>query len=215
MSYAFHGRSAHHHGSDYASLEGFVSESRTMQFVIRSVHSVRLLTVALVLSAAAYTPANEQAAPAATPAPVTTPATAAAVASAAPSTAPSTPAATTPPAAEARRSPVADAPGTEQTKADGIKTREGSEWKNQRGRFTLVGDRVSFTPSDRALNIVVLENLNLERIVRTIEESRTVADADQLEWTIDGVLTEFRGTNFLLLNRSVLVAKPKKSDSVR
>jgi hypothetical protein len=107
-----------------------------------------------------------------------------------------------------------DAKG-EPAKTDAVKTREGGEWKGQRGRFTLIGDRVSFTPSDRQINVMVLENLNLERIVRTIEESRTVSDADQLEWTIDGVLTEYRGSNFLLLHRSVLVAKPKKSDSVR
>jgi hypothetical protein len=117
-------------------------------------------------------------------------------------------------------SPVHERPTAEAAKLDGAKTdapkaREGSEWKGQRGRFTLVGDRVSFTPSDRQLNIMVLENLNLERIVRTIEESRTVTDADQLEWTIDGQLTEYRGSNFLLLQRSVLVAKPKKPDSVR
>jgi branched-subunit amino acid aminotransferase/4-amino-4-deoxychorismate lyase len=71
----------------------------------------------------------------------------------------------------------------------------------------LVGDRVTFTKQGQ--NYIVLENLNLERVVKTIEENRTVTDADTLEWTVDGTVTEFRGANFVLITRSVLVARPR------
>jgi hypothetical protein len=94
--------------------------------------------------------------------------------------------------------------------------REGTRWQNERGVFTLVGDRVTFTPnSHRNQNFVVLENLNLERIVRTIEENRTVTDAETLEWNIDGTVTEFRGANFVIVTRSVLIARPRSSDTGR
>ncbi|RIK76873.1 MAG: hypothetical protein DCC68_18490 [Planctomycetota bacterium] len=91
------------------------------------------------------------------------------------------------------------------------RVREGTRWQNERGVFTLVGDRVTFAKSNQAggQNYMVLENLNLERIVRTIEENRTVTDADTLEWNIDATVTEFRGANFLLITRSVLVARPR------
>lgn len=94
--------------------------------------------------------------------------------------------------------------------------REGTRWQNERGIFTLVGDRVTFTPNSlRNQNFMVLENLNLERIVRTIEENRTVTDADTLEWNIDGTITEFRGGNFVIVTRSVLVARPRSTDAGR
>jgi hypothetical protein len=87
------------------------------------------------------------------------------------------------------------------------RVREGTKWQNERGTFTLVGDRVTFTKQGQ--NYIVLENLNLERVVKTIEENRTVTDADTLEWTVDGTVTEFRGANFVLITRSVLVARPR------
>ncbi|MEX2185785.1 MAG: hypothetical protein WD875_03280 [Pirellulales bacterium] len=92
------------------------------------------------------------------------------------------------------------------------RVREGTRWQQERGVFTLVGDRVTFT-NQRKQNFVVLENLNLERVVRTIEENRTVTDADTLEWNIDATVTEFRGVNFILVTRSVLVARPRGTDT--
>jgi hypothetical protein len=116
-------------------------------------------------------------------------------------------------AAKGRASERADA--AERTDA-ADRIREGTRWQNERGIFTLVGDRVTFTPNSlRNQNFMVLENLNLERIVRTIEENRTVTDADTLEWNIDGTVTEFRGGNFVLVTRSVLVARPRSTDAGR
>jgi hypothetical protein len=91
------------------------------------------------------------------------------------------------------------------------RVREGTRWQNERGVFTLVGDRVTFTRNGQ--NFVVLENLNLERVVKTIEENRTVTDADTLEWNVDATVTEFRGVNFVLVTRSVLVARPRGSST--
>lgn len=105
----------------------------------------------------------------------------------------------------------ADAPDRTES-ADRV--REGTRWQNERGIFTLVGDRVTFTNQQKQ-NFVVLENLNLERIVRTIEENRTVTDADTLEWNIDATVTEFRGQNFILVSRSVLIARPRGTDAAR
>ncbi len=103
--------------------------------------------------------------------------------------------------------------GAERTDA-ADRVREGTRWQNERGTFTLVGDRVTFT-NQKSQSFVALENLNLERIVRTIEENRTVTDAETLDWNVDATVTEFRGVNFVLVTRSVLVARPRATNTGR
>ena len=47
----------------------------------------------------------------------------------------------------------------------------------------------------------MLENLALDRIVRELGDAR-----DQRNWTVCGVLTEFKGANYLLVTKALLQA---------
>jgi hypothetical protein len=84
--------------------------------------------------------------------------------------------------------------------------REGSRLIDQLGYFKLTGDRVTFVASDGKLKFDGLENLAVERIARTIGDN-----PDQLEWTVSGIITEFRGTNYLLVTQAVLKTKATRS----
>ena len=77
--------------------------------------------------------------------------------------------------------------------------REGTELQEVRGYFRFVDDRVVFFRKDGDARYTGLENLNLERIVSEITNNPT-----QLEWTIVGAITEFRGANYLLVRRAIL-----------
>jgi hypothetical protein len=77
--------------------------------------------------------------------------------------------------------------------------REGTEIVDVPGSFRVSGGRVIFSPTDGRQSLIGLENLNLERV------SRALADhPEQPEWIVTGTVTEYRGTNFLLLRRVVL-----------
>jgi len=80
--------------------------------------------------------------------------------------------------------------------------REGSRLIDQVGSFRVTGDHVTFTSTDGKLKFEGLENLAIERIARTIGDS-----PDQLEWTISGIITEYRGANYLLVTQAVLKTK--------
>ncbi len=77
--------------------------------------------------------------------------------------------------------------------------REGTELQEARGYFRFVDDRVVFFRSNGVARYIGLENLNLERIVSEITNNPT-----QLEWTVVGTITEYRGANYLVVRRAVL-----------
>ena len=77
--------------------------------------------------------------------------------------------------------------------------REGTELIDQQGAFRMTGDRVTFFTDSGSGRFIVLENLALQRVARTIEDSPV-----PLDWTVSGVITEFHGDNFLLVRRVVL-----------
>lgn len=77
--------------------------------------------------------------------------------------------------------------------------REGTAVVDGLGSFSVQGERVSFQAQDESLNVMVLENLALERIVRQVTETPKM-----LLWSVQGTLTEFRGANFLLITRAQL-----------
>ena len=85
--------------------------------------------------------------------------------------------------------------------------REGTEIKEQLGYFRPVGGRVTFFTADGKDRLVGLENLALERIAQQIDEELT-----PLQWSVDGRITEFRGANYLIVDRAVLAADAKSSD---
>ncbi len=84
--------------------------------------------------------------------------------------------------------------------------REGSRLVDQMGSFKLAGDRVTFISSDGKLKFDGLENLAIERVARAIADS-----PDQLEWSISGSITEFRGSNYLLVTQAVLKTKTARA----
>jgi len=86
--------------------------------------------------------------------------------------------------------------------ADGEKQyliREGTEIVDQLGYFKITGDRATFDTLDGKRQFVGLENLNLARIVNTLSNW----DGPDLQWSIDGTITEYRGANYVLVKRAV------------
>lgn len=80
----------------------------------------------------------------------------------------------------------------------GEKLREGTRLTDEIGGFSRVGERVSFAPS-KGDSLKCLENLALERIARAIDESQ-----GQRQWIVSGVVTEFKGANYLLVTKAVI-----------
>lgn len=74
--------------------------------------------------------------------------------------------------------------------------REGTKLKDEPGRFAMVGNRINFVTS-AGIQYICLENLNLERVARIMGST-----PDTVEWAISGTVTEYQGTNYLLIERS-------------
>jgi hypothetical protein len=75
--------------------------------------------------------------------------------------------------------------------------REGTELHDLLGTFQVADGRMVLSTSSR--RYLVLENLNLERV------ARLVGDLGQAgTWSVSGTVTEFQGTNFLLIRRAQL-----------
>jgi len=96
---------------------------------------------------------------------------------------------------EAAKSPESASPSHENR----FRLREGTEIVDKLGLFRMTGDRATFFTEDGTGRYVGLENLNIERISRTISEN-----PEELQWRVTGVITEYRGGNFLLVQRAVL-----------
>jgi hypothetical protein len=78
-----------------------------------------------------------------------------------------------------------------------LRLREG-ESVDLAGRIELSGDRAIFYPQDSRVNLRVLENLALERIAEVLSESR-----GDRQWVITGVITEYRGANYILVTKAI------------
>jgi hypothetical protein len=96
--------------------------------------------------------------------------------------------------------------------ADGIaakggqRIREGDKLADQVGSFKLTGDRLTFFTADGSRRFNGLENLNLERITQMVGDS-----PDPLEWRVSGIVTEYRGANYLLITQAVVKNKPGRA----
>ncbi|MDR2643098.1 MAG: hypothetical protein LBC74_09920 [Planctomycetaceae bacterium] len=77
--------------------------------------------------------------------------------------------------------------------------REGVTFQNKRVFFRQTGNRTTIYTIDGNDRYVCLENLNLERILKSIAER-----PEQGTWKIDGTFTEFNGENFVLISRAVV-----------
>ena len=79
--------------------------------------------------------------------------------------------------------------------------REGSTLQDEPGVFQETGDRIVFQSRIRKTPLTVLENLALERISTALEKT------GPRQWTVSGVVTEFRGVNYLLVSRALRRAR--------
>jgi hypothetical protein len=77
--------------------------------------------------------------------------------------------------------------------------REGTRLVDERGIFQNLGDRIAFVPGGDKEPYRVLENLALERIGQKLDEGR-----GQQQWIVSGMITEFRGANYLLVTKAVI-----------
>ncbi len=107
-----------------------------------------------------------------------------------------------PGAGSARKLPGALGGGSPRRPDDeklGERLREGTRLTDVVGQFQTAGDRVSFHPDGQGESYRVLENLALQRIDEYLGANRGAPT-----WTVSGVVTEFRGSNFLLVSKAVV-----------
>jgi hypothetical protein len=79
-----------------------------------------------------------------------------------------------------------------------LRFREGMHLTDDPGHFERAVEGPVFV-GDAGHRLTGLENLNLQRIARTLEEAE---DPSVLQWKVSGVITEFEGRNFILIERA-------------
>jgi hypothetical protein len=78
--------------------------------------------------------------------------------------------------------------------------REGTRLIDVSGSFVSLGaDSVTFAPTGGKDAYRVLENLALQRVSQQLDENR-----GPRQWTVSGLITEFRGSNYLLVTKAVV-----------
>jgi hypothetical protein len=80
-----------------------------------------------------------------------------------------------------------------------LRWREGKRLVDHGGHFRQDGEGAVFV-SETGHELVALANLNLERVTRTLKASD---ESESIRWSINGVVTEFNGRNYLLIQRAV------------
>jgi hypothetical protein len=108
--------------------------------------------------------------------------------------------------------PVVEQASAQAEEISSERSREGTRLVNQLGRFRTTGDRLTFQLEGSAAQVLGLENLALERIGKVLADRRD--QADELQWEITGIYTEYRGTNYLLVTHAVLKSKGVRSAPV-
>ena len=88
--------------------------------------------------------------------------------------------------------------------------REGTQMVDRVGTVRLSGQRYVFHDPQDGTELRLLENLALERVIRTQDELR-----EDRPWTISGVVTEYQGENFLLLTRAVAKSSPPSTSAAQ
>lgn len=110
---------------------------------------------------------------------------------------------TDPSSSEIRSSGLDDASAPDATQdKPKQRQREGVKLNDRRGRFERRGERYVFLSDTPVGHYLVLENLMLERVANVLAD----ASGGQLRWSVTGVVTEYRGANYLLLDRAVVKA---------
>jgi hypothetical protein len=97
-----------------------------------------------------------------------------------------------------------DKPAANERPAIKQRRREGDLFQAP-GRFESTGDRITFYADEGEEVFRVLENLALERIARVLEDPSGLGGSRK--WNVTGVVTEYRGSNYLLIERAILKAR--------
>ena len=84
--------------------------------------------------------------------------------------------------------------------------REGTTMQSRHVVFRPAGHRVVMTTAEGSERFFCLENLNLQRITDVLRENPTLTD-----WTVDYVVTEYKGENYVLIQRAVLTSTALRS----
>ncbi len=85
--------------------------------------------------------------------------------------------------------------------------REGLKLEGVSGRIEPAGDRFAFVAENSSARYILLENLNLERIVKMADVYPV-----PIRWTISGVITEFEKQNFLFIETATFSSLFRKAD---
>lgn len=93
-------------------------------------------------------------------------------------------------AGDALDSPAAASAATTQLR------REGTQLRDEPGRMIAAGGQITFRAADGA-SYISLQNLNLQRVGAII-----LGSPDSVEWLISGTVTEYQGSNYLLITRA-------------
>ncbi|HJN12038.1 MAG: hypothetical protein QGG09_15010 [Pirellulaceae bacterium] len=89
------------------------------------------------------------------------------------------------------------------------RTREGATLEAELGEFREAGERIRFYLRDDTTSFMALENLALDRVSRVLDESTSPRT-----WSVSGVITEYRSSNYLLVTRASLKARASRGTNV-
>lgn len=116
-------------------------------------------------------------------------------------------------APEPTAAPVLERRGVDPDELEGVgdgsvRLREGKRLVNRIGELRETGGRIAFYPDGETHSLQLLENLALERVSHDLDQQHR-------KWSVTGTVTEYRGGNYLLLDRAVLKARVSKSSGPR
>ena len=112
--------------------------------------------------------------------------------------------------AEATRPAGASTPTAKHAAPAKQRLREGTQIVDRVGTIRLSGQRYVFQSSTDGVELRLLENLALERVIRTQDELR-----EDRPWTVSGIVAEYQGENFLLLTRAVAKSASSSTSATR
>ncbi len=112
------------------------------------------------------------------------------------------------PATNSATSANNDSSNSEDADAQEFRLREGMKFVEQIGELKDSGGRITFYPDGQTQSLQLLENLALERVSGDLDRTHR-------KWSVTGIITEFKGSNYLLLHRAVLKARSTKASGPR
>jgi hypothetical protein len=95
----------------------------------------------------------------------------------------------------------------EENSAKIVRFREGDDLADRVGQFKINNGRVVFILDETQQRLIVLENLALDRVAKTIE-----GNPASLPWVASGKITEFHGAYYLLLSRVQLKTQAQPNE---